>query len=657
MDPVLTVDRLSVSYGSALSVVRDVSFTLGPGEVLGLVGESGSGKTTVALSLLGYRPWNARISGRIALCGTDVLALPPSELQALRGRKISYVPQNPTTALNPARTIGSLLGEFLVVHHLARSPAEDRNLLCNALRAFNFTAPEQILSRYPHQLSGGQQQRIALALATICNPAVVVLDEPTTGLDVSTQKTVLTLLAKLRVERRVAMVYVTHDLSILAEIATHIGVLYAGQLVEVGAIQDVLEKPLHPYTRGLLASRPDIVNPLSQKTGLRGLLKREELPDGCPFAPRCDLAVPACWNRMPPPELVEGRRWVACDRWRLAAPPPTVRVEAPVLLGSRTVLELESLSVAYKTAGPLSIFRSAPAVAVRDATIKLTSGEVLAIVGESGSGKSTLAKAVAGLVPAQAGRLRLDGEDLAFDVARRSPAQRRRLQLVFQNPDASLNPRRRVGQIIADALRSFESLDRAAIDARVRQSLAEVKLPNSYAERFPDQLSGGERQRVAIARALVIDPQVLICDEVLSALDVSVQAGILELLRGLAQHRRVAILFISHDLAVVRAIAQRIAVLHRGRFVALTTSADLLTPPIHPYLQELLAALPGQPVGPMSIGRPPSSSVGEEGCSFAPRCPVRIDGLCDQAPPPWRGTGTRLRCHQHDDNLLTHGHG
>src|SRR5688500_17870191 len=209
MDPVLTVDRLSVSYGSALSVVRDVSFALGPGEVLGLVGESGSGKTTVALSLLGYRPWNARISGRIALCGSDVLALPPRELQALRGRKISYVPQNPTTALNPARTIGSLLGEFLVVHHLARSPAEDRNLLCDALRAFNFTAPEQILSRYPHQLSGGQQQRIALALATICNPAVVVLDEPTTGLDVSTQKTVLTLLEKLRVDRRVAMVYVT----------------------------------------------------------------------------------------------------------------------------------------------------------------------------------------------------------------------------------------------------------------------------------------------------------------------------------------------------------------------------------------------------------------------------------------------------------------
>lgn len=602
--PLISVKGLTIGFGCSAPIVDAVSFDLQPGDVLGLVGESGSGKTTVALSLLGHRPWNAKVTGQVLFQGRDVLNLPRDELRALRGRNIAYVPQNPTTALNPARRIGSLLAEFLRTHGIARAPAEIRSASVEVLRSFGFPSAETILNRYPHQLSGGQQQRVALAIATICRPSVVVLDEPTTGLDLATQKTALELLVRLRDEWGTAMVYVTHDLNVLGEIATHLGVLYAGQLVETGSVEAVLANPLHPYTRALIASRPRLTEPWVGRTGLRGLLRREELPPGCPFSPRCDLAIEACWttSQMLEPALAD--RKVACWRWPLPSRPQgAAKIDASLAGASTPVLEVDRLNISYSTASSLSLWHTPPVVAVADASFAVKPGEILAVVGESGSGKSTLAKAIAGLVPASAGRLRLDGEELRFRAAGRSPRQRRKLQLVFQNPDSSLNPRRRVGRILADALRSFERLPRAEAEQRVRQILSEVRLPESYATRFPDQLSGGERQRVAIARGLIVDPDVLICDEVLSALDVSVQAGILDLLRGLCRKRNLAILFISHDMAVVRAIAERIIVLYRGRIQTTTTAADLLTPPFHPYLRELLSALPGECV----VEAPPPS--------------------------------------------------
>jgi peptide/nickel transport system ATP-binding protein len=594
---ILSVKGLTVGFGSAAPVVEDVSFDLRPGDVLGLVGESGSGKTTVALSLLGHRAWNSRVTGQVLLQGQDVLKTPKDQLRRLRGRHIAYVPQNPTTALNPARRVGSLLAEFLRVHGLGTDPAEVHSASVDSLRSFGFPAPETILGRYPHQLSGGQQQRVALAIATICRPSVLVLDEPTTGLDLATQKTALDLLARLRDERQIAMVYVTHDLSVLGEIATHLGVLYAGRLVETGEVQAVFANPLHPYTRGLIAARPRLTEAWAGQTGLRGLLRREELPAGCPFSPRCDLAVEACWTTPQALQAAALDRRVACWRWSLPLPrqhaaKPNLRPEG----GSAPALEVSHVHVSYRTASSLSLWRTPAVAAVADASLAVRPGEILAVVGESGSGKSTLAKAIVGLIPASAGNLRLDGEALGFSVASRSPGQRRKLQLVFQNPDASLNPRRRIGRILAEALLSFERLSRVEIEHRVRRVLSEVRLPDSYLNRFPDQLSGGERQRVAIARSLIVDPEVLICDEVLSALDVSVQAGILDLLRRLCRERNLAILFISHDMAVVRAIAERIVVLHRGAIVTTTTAAGLLTPPLHPYLHELLAAMPGESV-------------------------------------------------------------
>jgi peptide/nickel transport system ATP-binding protein len=597
---VMIARDLTVSYTRQRPVVDHVSLDLQPGCVLGIVGESGSGKSTIALSLLGHRHVGAHITGEVILENRDVLSLGGVELRTIRGRKIAYIPQNPTTALNPSRRIGATFREFLSVHKIARDYREANALAIAALSSVSLPDPEKLLDRYPYQLSGGQQQRVVLALAISCNPPILVLDEPTTGLDVSTQKTVLELLKRLRLERDIAMVYVTHDLSLLAEIATDVAVLYAGQVVEQGKLDTVFSRPAHPYTRGLLNARPDIRDPYRVATLLKGLLRREELPVGCKFAPRCAYVRNSCKTRRQTLEAIKPGHFVACERWwDIAALASNQRkaIEAPVA-GETLALSVRDLRVTYRMTGALSIISKAEIVAIPKLSLELRSGDVLAIVGESGSGKSTLAKAIAGLVPASAGAISLGESKLAFDVAYRTPEQRRRIQLVFQNPDASLNPRRRIGSILSDAVRSFEGRRPADLQERMGLALDEVKLPRNYAKRYPGQLSGGERQRVAIARALIVDPTILICDEVLSALDVSVQANILQLLRDLRSRRGLSILFISHDLSVVRSIATRIAVVYCGEIVATRPPADLLEQPMHPYLHQLLASLPGESIVP-----------------------------------------------------------
>jgi peptide/nickel transport system ATP-binding protein len=647
MAVLLEVDRLSVWYGGN-PAVSGVSFRLEPGQVMGLVGESGSGKTTVALSLLGHRVWGGRTQGDIRFQGQSVLALPPHRLRGLRGRSLAYVPQNPTTALNPVRKIGSLCAELLAIHGLETRPEPARERARAALEAFGFAEARQILDRYPHQLSGGQQQRVVLALATLCDPDVLILDEPTTGLDVSTQAVVLDLLQTLRQRRRMAMVYVTHDLGVLRRIATDVCVLYAGHLVENGPLDLVFSAPRHPYTRALLGARPDLRQGSRPATALRGVLRREALGRGCPFAPRCDTALPDCATRPQTLEAAGPGHRVACMRWKDSPPVPPPMQAPPVRpdLGP-VVLRVDGLGLTYR---PVSLFglRTRPVPpALQDVSLTLSAGEVLAIVGESGSGKSSLARAIAGLVAPDAGHVTLRADVLARTARQRRKTDLRAIQLVFQNPDASLNPRLRVGQSLAAALASFEPIDAARSAARVAASLAEVNLPESFADRFPDQLSGGERQRVAIARALIVSPDVLICDEVLSALDVSVQAGILALLQRIAAARAMAILFISHDLAVVRAIADRVIVLFRGRIMASGPVADLLTGPLHPYVFALLSAIPDSGLraeGPhLKTGAPILSG---RGCAFATACPIEIDGRCRDTPPPNRSTSGVLLCHQ-----------
>jgi peptide/nickel transport system ATP-binding protein len=653
--PLLAVDRVSVSYHQGRTwqpTVEAVSFSLAPGETFGLAGESGSGKSTLVYQTLGYRPANARLDGgRILFKGENVLAMGEAALRRLRGNRISLVPQNPTTALSPGMRVGAQVAEVLAAHGAAAGEGAGERI-AELFDLVGLPTPREIGRRYPHQLSGGQQQRVVIAMAIACSPDLLVLDEPTTGLDVTTQKQVLELLRSLRDRLGMAMLYVTHDLGVLAEIADRVGIMYAGRLVEVAPVADILGQPLHPYTRGLIASRPQMSDGGTLPVRfLRGVLRRAELPPGCAFAPRCEYAEAPCFSEPQSLDEAAPAHAVACRRWRVIARPALVAGAAadpaPAPARSDHLLELADVSIGYRQGRRLSPFGRPPVVVVEGLSLAIDRGETLAMVGESGSGKSTTARAIAGLVPPLAGRISYQGEALAGSIRDRPMRLRREIQYVFQNPDASLNPRMTVRGILARPREVFFKADGAEIERRIAQVLDDVRLDSSYAARYPDELSGGERQRIAIARAIMAEPTLMLCDEILSALDVSVQASVIELLRRLRQEHSLALLFISHDLAVVRSLADRVAVLFRGRLVELGTAADVFAPPYHPYTESLLLAVPGvrarnsAPQGP--AGPPPNA----QGCPFAGRCPRQLGELCATTPPPWRATdgGLRIRCH------------
>lgn len=635
-------------------VLYKVNFSIARGEAFGLVGESGCGKSTVAYQLLGYRREIFRILGGAALYqGVDLATCDRAELDWLRGNRISLVPQNPTTALSPGMHVGRQLIEVLQFHKAYAGMERER---CEELfRVVGLPDPANIGHRYPHQLSGGQQQRVCIAMALACKPDLLVLDEPTTGLDVTTQEQIVELLADLRTRLGMSMLYVTHDLGLLAQIADRVGVMYAGRMVEIAATRELFARPRHPYTRGLIASIPQI-DRVRRRTGiiLRGLLRRDQLPPGCPFQPRCDYAQASCATN---PQVLESAgvdHEVACQRWREIAELPDhardAEIEDTHLINHEPLLRLDHVRLGYGSRQTWLRAGSKPlADVVADLSFTILEGEAFALVGESGSGKSTVARAVSGLLAPKDGDVRFEGKVLAPTVQERSPDLRRRVQYVFQNPDASLNPRARIASILARPLELFTDLGRAAIEAKVAAALEDVRLEASYATRFPDQLSGGERQRVAIARALVAEPKLLLCDEILSALDVSVQANVLSLLQRLRSEHNLSMLFISHDLAVVRSLADRVGVLFRGRLMEIGPIEEIFKPPFHPYTFELLTAVPSiNRIGAARMRRSADRvAKGTQGCAFAGRCQWQLGTLCETQAPPWQeaSPGHAIRCH------------
>ena len=579
----LEVTGLDIGLGAdGPDVVSEVSFGVRAGEVLGLVGESGSGKTTVALALLGHARKGLRIrAGQVLLDGIDLLALSHADLRAARGARVSYVPQDPSAALNPTLRIGSQLREALSVHQGVTSDADGR--INEVLAEVHLEDSADMLRRYPHQLSGGQQQRVALAMAFACRPSLIVLDEPTTGLDVSTQRHVLETVRSLCGTHGVAAVYVSHDLAVVSGLADDVAVMYAGRLIELGPTARLFWEPLHPYTRGLIGAVPS-PDRAEMLTGIEGQQPRPgRRGPGCSFADRCGLVIDACRVRAPEPVEIDGRS-VRCLR---AAETSARRIPRPVTHAGPAVCADEPL---LAVRGLSARYGSDPVLF--DVSLEAPAEECVAVVGESGSGKTTLARCIAGLHGNWTGEIGLDGTPLAHAARRRPKETLRRVQYIFQNPYTSLNPRKTVGQLVAQPLQEFMKLSFRERSERVGRVLDDVSLGRDYLNRYPDQLSGGERQRVAIARALVAEPDLLICDEVTSSLDVSVQAIIVELLRQIQRERKLAMIFITHNLALVRTIAQTTVVLRSGSVVESGPVRQVLEHPADPYTVQLMEDVP-----------------------------------------------------------------
>ena len=585
MGPTVEVRDLRVEVAkTGAEIVDGLSFDIGEGEVVGLVGESGSGKTTAALALLGDAKRGTRLAtGRVTVAGIELTQADSRALRDLRGKIVSYVPQDPAAALDPSLRLERQLSEVLESHGIRLSATERRDRVRKSLRDARLPSDDEFIRRYPHQLSGGQQQRACIAMAFMLEPRLIVLDEPTTGLDVTTQAHILELIRDLCRRTGASALYVSHDLAAVGSLAERVMVMYAGRVVETGPTSEIFELPGHPYTRKLIGAIPDVERPRVLQSIPGTVPPPGERGVGCVFAPRCSAAVDACHLEPPPLYEFAGDHRVLCIRAQELGRPvlEIAHRDASAATDRQAQLSIRDVSASH---GDRQV--------LRQVSFDVGTAECVALVGESGSGKTTLSRAIVGLHTSWSGEICVGGETLQAKARDRTAEQRRRAQYVFQSPYNSLNPRRTIADIIRAPLEHFFDLRGAAAEQRARETLERVSLTATTMWRYPDELSGGERQRVAIARALAAEPEILICDEVTSALDASVQAAIVGLLEDLRTGEGLAILFVTHNIALVRTIAHRVVVLENGQLVETGATEDVLTTPRHPYTERLIADTP-----------------------------------------------------------------
>jgi len=652
----LELHDLSVAYrvaGRNRAVLRNVSLNIRQGEAYGLVGESGCGKSTVALTVVRYLPRNGSITGgAISLDGQDVMKLDGEALRRARAESVSMVYQDPGKALNPSIRIGRQLTEIFELGGITGQAATDRAIAM--LNRVRISDPPSVMQRYPHQLSGGMQQRVAIAMALANDPSMLILDEPTTGLDATVEAEVLDLIAQLRQELSASILFISHNLAVVSNMCDRVGVLYAGMLVEEGPTDVVFNDPRHPYTVALLRCLP------------RGGQRKDQgrldtipgfLPSigadirGCAFADRCALADNRCRTELPPLYDLSDERGKRLSRCHYhdkaqALPRATPSDVAPTPKPTTApVLRVAGLNKTYASHGH-------PLRAVKDVSLDLRPGETLGLVGESGSGKTTFARLLLGLVPPDdGGTIELEGKALAPKLENRGDDQVKAMQIVFQNPDSALNRSHSIRHILGRALKRLAGLSGKAQEARLNDLVRSVRLTDRHLAVKPRQLSGGLKQRVAIARAFAGDPRIVVCDEPTSALDVSVQAAILNLLADLQSKEDVSYIFISHDLGVVRYLSDKIAVLYLGRIMELGPSEQVFSGPHHPYTEALLSAVPKldqtETARIRLDGEIPSAVNPPSGCVFHTRCPRKIGPICEQQEPPLSEAqpGHSIRCH------------
>jgi peptide/nickel transport system ATP-binding protein len=672
--PVLKVEDLAVAYkvrGGEIEAVQNVSFEVYRGESQGIVGESGCGKSTLAWAIVNFLGANGYVKrGSIKFQGQELVGKSGEDLRKLRGDQIAMVYQDPMQALNPSMRLGDQMKEVLTVHRgVSEKEAETKSI--EMLERVYMPDAANVMKRYPHQISGGQQQRVVIGMALLNNPALLIMDEPTTALDVTVEAAVLDLIADLRRDFDTAIMYITHNLGVVARVCTRVGVMYAGEMVERATVKALFERPQHPYTQGLIRCVPKLG---ADKAGsilypIRGRVPPpNNRPVGCMFFPRCDYVQEICKTDRPKLRQIEGTTsWARCHFSEEIVPehwsPPEDMV-LPVLndrqRDDEIIIDVNGLQKYYEVKGSsvkdaLGFGEPRYVKAVEDASFQVRKGRTLGIVGESGCGKSTLIKTIIGLEQSTGGEARFLGFDITDEIINRDEKLIQELQMVFQNPDSTMNPSYTVGQQIGRPMERFKTVPKKQIRGEVIRLLEAMRLGATYYDRLPRQLSGGEKQRVGIARALASRPDLVLCDEPVSALDVSVQAAILNLLLEVQQEFETTLIFIAHDLSVVRFFSDYVAVMYLGQIMEIGPAEAIYAPPYHPYTEALLSAVPiPDPSAKQKRirleGSVPSAIAPPKGCRFNTRCPRRPllpDPDVCLTIPPWREAGNdhRIFCH------------